>query len=208
DFINTGVYNSNRKFYKTISPSMDILISSNLERFLFEISGRNLIKIKEWYENLSKNGTFKIDETTKSRLKKELYGNYSNEEETMKEIKETFEVYRYLLDPHTAVGMNVYKKYLIDTEDDLPVVISSTASPYKFNSAVYKALTGEEENDEFIILEKLNKVTDFPVPERLKKIKELEIKHNLSINIEEAKSSIRKILGLGGKKIWLKSLKK
>ncbi len=208
DFINKGVYDSNRKFYKTISPSMDILISSNLERFLFEMSSRNPLKIKEWYENLRDNGVFKIDETTKSRLRSVLYGNYSNEEETMQEIKETFDKYKYLLDPHTAVAMNVYKKYVKETGDNLPVVISSTASPYKFNEAVYKAITGDEENDEFLVLEKLNAITGFPVPERLKKLKDLEIRHNLSINIDEAKKTIKKILGLGGKKIWLKSSKK
>ncbi|MGC8771585.1 MAG: threonine synthase [Brevinematia bacterium] len=208
DFITSGKYDSKRTFYKTISPSMDILISSNLERFLFDISRRNFFKIREWYENLSKNGAFKVDETTKSRLKTELYGNYSTEEETMKEIKETFEKYNYLLDPHTAVAMNVYKKYLNESEDDLPVVISSTASPYKFNSAVYKAITGKDEKDEFKILEELNKITNFTVPERLKQLKELEIKHNLSISIDEAKKTIKKILGIGGKRICLKSSKK
>ncbi len=208
DFINDGIYDSNRNFYKTISPSMDILISSNLERFLFEISSRNPVKIREWYESLSQTGKFKVDETTKMKMRKELYGNYATEEETLMEIESFFEKYRYLLDPHTAVGVNVYKKYLSQTNDNIPVVISSTASPYKFNQAVYKALTGEEKADEFEILNQLNKLTDFPIPERLYKLKELEIRHNVTINLEESKKAIKKILGIGGKKICLKRSKK
>ncbi|MGC8765002.1 MAG: threonine synthase [Brevinematia bacterium] len=205
DFINTGVYNSDREFFKTFSPSMDILISSNLERFLFEISSRNPQKIIRWYEELLKDKRFKVDESTKTRIKKELYGNYATEAETLSEIKEMFFSYNYLIDPHTAVGVNVYKKYLAETRDETPLILCSTASPYKFNNAVYMALTGKNAyDDEFLTLSELNEITGFKIPANLKNLQELKTIHRTTIKLSEAKNIIRKILRIGGKKLCLK----
>lgn len=196
DFISTGIYNAKREFYRTVSPSMDILISSNLERFLFELSGRNPLKIRMWYEGLQRDGLFKVDKTTMSRIQREMYGDFATEDETFSEIKNIYENYGYLIDPHTAVGVKVYGKYKKKTKDELPVIICSTASPYKFNKAVYYALTGERKEDEFEILEVLHKLTGFPPPENLRKLKDLEVKHFMVIKISEAKKVVSKILGV------------
>ncbi len=209
DFINTGIYNSKRQFYHTYSPSMDILISSNLERFLFEISNRNPAKIIKWYEELSQTGIFKVDETTKIRIKSELYGNYATENETLNEIKDTFLNYNYLVDTHTAVGISVYKKYLNETEDNTPTILCSTASPYKFNNTVYMALTDKNEKlDEFFTLTELSKITGVPIPPNLSILKDLKVLHKDVIEIKEAKKILKKILKIGGKKICLKHSKK
>jgi threonine synthase len=196
DFIGSGVYNKNRKFFKTVSPSMDILISSNLERFLFELSGRNPHKIVRWYNDLKSKGEFKIDETTKGRMQSVMYGDFATEEETLKEIKNVYEKYGYLLDTHSAVGVCVYRKYVEKFSDYTPAIVCSTASPYKFNNAVYFAITGKESEDEFFTLNELYRITGFPVPENLQILKSLPVKHNITIKKNEGKEIINKILNL------------
>lgn len=195
DFINQGIYNKKRQFYQTSSPSMDILISSNLERFLFELTGQNANKVNRWYTELSKEGIFKIDYTTREQLSQFFYGGYATEEETFAEIKEIYNRYNYLIDPHTAVGMNVYRKYAEETGDTTPTVINSTASPYKFNRAVYSALTGNKTtDDEFVLLEKLNQLTSVPIHRGLNELKSKEIRHHREIKIDQARNTILEIL--------------
>ncbi len=197
DFIQTGVYDRKRKFFKTSSPSMDILISSNLERLLFEITKHNAFKINRWYEDLFQKGEFKLDDNTKNTLKNLIYGDFASESETRIEIKRVFEKYRYLIDPHTAVGFFVLEKYRAQTEDEAPAFVCATASPYKFNQAVYQAITGDDSlKDEFIILEKLAALNNGKPPASLMGLKEAPILHKRVINKREGRKVIGEILGI------------
>lgn len=163
DFINTGVYDRNRDFHTTMSPSMDILISSNLERLLYLIQGAE--KTKECMKSLSETGRYEVSEETKEAVMAEFIGCYADEENTKATIKETFETFGYLIDTHTAVALYAAKK----NAADIPVVTASTASPYKFAADVLSALTGSRDNssDFFEILRTLNQKTQAPIPEPL-----------------------------------------
>jgi threonine synthase len=206
EFIQTGIYNKKREFYKTSSPSMDILISSNLERFLFAIASNNPQKILRWYEDLSRNGLFKVDDSTRQRLKNTLYGDFATEEETAAIIKKIFEQYRYLIDPHTAVGVKVYESYRKTVTDSVPAFICGTASPYKFNSAVYNALTGDNAiTDEFAILQKLKKISGTALPRAVEGLEYLKIRRSRVIEIIKGRDEILQILGVNkGPRLSLK----
>lgn len=178
DFLNSGVYDIRRDFRKTISPSMDILISSNLERFLFEITGRDSGKINKWYQDLKDEGRFEIDKRTLADIQAIFTGNYATEEETMKTIRETFDKFQYTLDPHTAVAVDVYNKYRKSSNDDTITLIASTASPFKFAGTVLQALgqkaggrTGEEE------LQELKKISGLDIDPGLRDLGEKEPVH-------------------------------
>ncbi len=195
EFINNGVYNKKREFFRTSSPSMDILISSNLERFLFEINGHNALKIVRWYEELSQKGKFKIDDSTRQRLKNTIYGNFASEEETLSQIKKTFDNYGYLIDPHTAVGMKVYEKYKEESTDRIPAFICATASPYKFNQAVYQAITGDlSHDDEIEISKKLNKISNLPIHRALSELKNMKTHYRKVIKTSQGIEIIEEIL--------------
>jgi len=166
DFFATGVYQSQRAFFQTISPSMDILVSSNFERFLYEMSGRNSEKIQSWYE-ASNQGTFTVDPTTLKACQDTVYAGWANEEETLETIARSYKAYQYVFDPHTAVAMKVYEDYLSATNDQTFTVIASTASPFKFSSNVIRALDGDQEascKDEWEALERLNLLTGWKIP--------------------------------------------
>ena len=139
DFFETGVYDKNREFILTTSPSMDILISSNLERLIYRISGDDSAKNAELMETLLTEGKYQITDEMKKKLS-EFYGNYASEEETAATIKKVYESDRYILDTHTAVAAAVYDKYVAATGDKTPTVIASTASPYKFTRSVMEAI--------------------------------------------------------------------
>ncbi|MFN4216394.1 MAG: threonine synthase, partial [Brevinematales bacterium] len=156
DFLRTGVYESKRPFYKTYSPSMDILVSSNLERFLAEITKHNFLKIQNWYLELQERGRFKIDATTLKGIHDVMWGYWTGESQTIATIREVYEQEKYLLDPHTAVGYHAFLQYWKDIEDRVPVLVCSTASPFKFNGAIYRALFNEEvPENEFKAVEKI-----------------------------------------------------
>lgn len=144
DFLRTGVYESKRPFYKTYSPSMDILVSSNLERFLTEITKHNFLKIQNWYLELQEKGRFKIDATTLKGIHDVMWGYWTGEHQTLSTIRQVYEEENYLLDPHTAVAYHALVQYWKDIEDKVPVLVCSTASPFKFNGAIYRALFDEE----------------------------------------------------------------
>ena len=174
DFIRTGVYNKNRSFYTTASPSMDILISSNLERFLYDAAGGDCGRVKDWMEQLAAEGTYRVDEETLKKIQDILWGGYCDDADTQLTIKDTFESYGYIMDTHTAVGKNVYDQYLFETRDTHKTVILSTASPYKFNRAVLTALEGEAalaDRTEFQLLDLLHEKTDLTVPKSLAALK-------------------------------------
>ncbi|PWM43871.1 MAG: threonine synthase [Clostridiales bacterium] len=168
DFINTGVYDRNRDFYTTMSPSMDILISSNLERLLYVLQGSE--KTKTCMESLSKTGRYELDEETKKLVKDNFIGCYATEEDTKNIIKQTFDKYNYLVDTHTAVALFAAQK--TSENDGTIVVTASTASPYKFSANVLSAL-GEEvpADDFFAALDKLYEVTGVAVPAPLDALK-------------------------------------
>ncbi|MDY4574485.1 MAG: threonine synthase [Intestinibacter sp.] len=195
DFFTTGVYNKNRELKLTTSPSMDILISSNLERLLFEISGRDAEKVNELINNLNTKGVYEIDQNMKDNLSS-FYGGYATEEVVKDTIKEVFDKYGYLLDTHTAVAYSCYEKYVEDTKDLTKTVIVSTASPYKFSKDVLNSISSVDDSlDDFEIIDKLSDVSNTKIPGPIKTLKDLEIRHNITCEKDELKSEIIKFLG-------------
>ena len=193
DFINTGVYDRNRTFFQTISPSMDILISSNLERLLYDMSGENDAQIREYFSKLATEGKYEVSDEIKAKLKDEFYAGCCDDEETKATINRYFNDYGYLCDTHTAVAMNVYDSYANETNDKTKTVIVSTASPYKFSPAVYEAVNGEfEDCDEFELLEKLNAKTGLAIPKALAELSGKEIRFTDSIEKQDMKDYIIK----------------
>ena len=174
DFINTGVYNKNRQFHTTISPSMDILISSNLERFLYHISGRDDAFIRDIMERLSADGVYEISDELKLKIRSKFSAGCADDAETMAQIRKTSEDYGYVMDTHTAVGKAVYDKYVAETGDDTKTVIASTASPFKFNQSVLIALGGNAAvcgKDEFELLGELSERSGMKIPQSLAELK-------------------------------------
>jgi threonine synthase len=165
DFINTGVYDRNRDFYTTMSPSMDILISSNLERMMYHLSGNDAIFTAKIQKDLAETGVFKINDEILSKLKGLYFGGCCDDNGTLDTIKATFDKKNYLCDTHTAVAVSVMDKYLSETGDKLPVVVASTASPYKFSASVLKAVAPEKcSSDEFKMVDDLSNATKTTVP--------------------------------------------
>ena len=174
DFIRTGVYDRRRKFHKTESPSMDILISSNLERLVFELAGRDPEQVSEWMNQLVKDGAYRIPSDTLEELQSLFYGGFADPAETARAIKNAFEKHGYLLDPHSAVGFHVLQKYKEETGDSRPVALASTASPFKFNRGVLEALGRETSGrDEFSLLGELSSISGQPVPQKLAELQSL-----------------------------------
>ena len=171
DFINTGVYDRNRDFYTTMSPSMDILISSNLERMLYILSDGDDKYVTKLQNSLSANGKFVVNDTVHSRLQSLFYGACCDDNGTLETIKNTFNKYGYLCDTHTAVAVNAYEQYLDATGDNRPVLIASTASPYKFAKSVLSALTNEIPDNEFDAVDALSCLTNTSVPTPLAELK-------------------------------------
>lgn len=176
DFINTGVYDRNREFYTTMSPSMDILISSNLERMLYILSDGDDKYIANIQSQLATDGKFTVNSTVLSKLQNLFYGACCDDEGTLKTIKNTFDEYGYLCDTHTAVAVNAYEQYLASTGDSRPVVIASTASPYKFAKSVLSALTNDIPNSEFDTVDALSKLTHTAVPAPLAELKNATVR--------------------------------
>ena len=198
DFLETGVYDINREFKKTISPSMDILISSNLERFLFEMTDHDAEKINGWYQQLQAEGKFEIDDETKEKIRSLFVGEYATERETKEMIKEVYEGEDYLLDPHTAVGVKSYRKLEQELDTARAAIIDSTANPYKFSRAVLEALTGEkrEDKDDFAVLAELKELTGVEVHRALEGLDEREIRHDRNCTSSDIKGEIKDILEL------------
>lgn len=193
EFFNTGVYDANRKFVKTMSPSMDILISSNLERLLFEASERNDKYVAEKMKELKEKNKYKLDEKYFKNLKI-FYGNYATEEETQKTIKRYFDEYNYLIDTHTAVACCVYDKYRKETNDDTPVLIASTANAYKFPIDVLESLTGKRVEDAKKAVDEINKITSLKVPSTLCDLDKKEIRFNTVIDKNKIDEQVLKYI--------------
>ena len=195
DFIRTGTYDRRREFYKTESPSMDILISSNLERLLFDLSGRRAAVVSGWMADLSNQGWYKITPVGLEELRKLFYGGFADRKETLQSIKQAFEREGYLMDTHTAVGYSVLQKYRQETGDRSPALLASTASPFKFNQAVLEALGQETAGkDEFALLEELSRVSGLPIPAKLAELKSLPERHTAVCAQEDMSKSLLKFL--------------
>ena len=180
DFFNTGSYNKNRSFYTTMSPSMDILISSNLERLLFYTAGSSVTA--EYMKKLNSDGSYTISSEELKESTREFCGYCASEEQTGRCIAEIYKNYNYLIDPHTAVGVHCAQKYLEDVGTSNKVLCVSTASPYKFASNVYKSLTGTVLNDEFKYIDMLSELTGTIPPKPLSELRLKKIRFDPSLS--------------------------
>lgn len=196
DFLNTGVYDKNREFIVTISPSMDILISSNLERLLYSISGEDGEEIDRLMADLKENGKYVLKEEMKSKLQG-FYGNFASEEETSQAIKALYGEDGYVMDPHTAVGYKVYEKYTEAAGDETKTLIASTASPYKFTKSVMQALgKADDRADDFALIEKLHELSKVTIPPAIEEILHAPVLHTKSCKSNQMETTIVEILGL------------
>ena len=196
DFINTGKYDRNRSFFTTISPSMDILISSNLERMLFELSGNDDKAVSEMQSHLSKSGTFTVSEEIRAKMSELFFGGCCDDEATKETIAKLFAECGYLCDTHTAVAMNVYKQYVEKTGDDRPTVIASTASPYKFANSVLSAVSDKRADSEFKTVRLLQEVSGVQIPEPIKALENASVRFKEICEKEDMLASVYKALGI------------
>ena len=174
DFINTGVYDRNRSFFTTDSPSMDILISSNLERLLYHLSEGNDALIREYMSSLEKDGKYTVSDEIKSKVSELFAADCCDDKETAQTISKYFDKYSYVPDTHTAVALNVYEKYVAKTGDNTITVVASTANPFKFNKAVVSAIAPDvslDDKDEFELLELLAQKGNIDIPVQLSELR-------------------------------------
>lgn len=196
DFFVTGKYDRNREFMLTSSPSMDILISSNLERLIYRIAGNDAVKNAELMKSLSENGSYGITDQMKAQLA-DFYGNYADEKETAKRIKDLYESTGYILDTHTAVASAVYKKYVEDTDDKTMTIIASTASPFKFTRSVMNAIdTKYNAMSDFDLVDELSKIGNVAVPNAIEEIRSAPILHENVCDKTEMKAIVKRFLGI------------
>lgn len=196
DFFKTGEYDRNREFVLTSSPSMDILISSNLERLIYHIAGDNAQADAAFMEKLSREGKYEITEDMKNKLT-DFYGGFATEDETFSTIKKLFDDTDYLIDTHTAVAAAVYNKYKEETGDNAVTVIASTASPYKFTRSVMNALgKADDDKDDFALADELSKLSGIEIPFAVQSIREAKVRHNRVIDKNEMESAVKEFLGI------------
>lgn len=196
DFFETGCYDRNREFILTTSPSMDILISSNLERLIYRIAGNNAAKNKELMAALTGEGKYTITDDMKKELA-DFYGNYASEEETAQTIKKVYESDGYIMDTHTAVAATVYDKYVAKTNDTHKTVIASTASPYKFTRSVMTAIDPEyDKKSDFELIDELNKLSGVKIPQAIEDIRTAPVRHNTVCDTDKMLDEVKKFLGV------------
>jgi len=199
EFIQTGVYDRNRTFEKTISPSMDILISSNLERLLYELTGHDAAKVSGWMEDLKIEGRYEADAAVKGQISQLFWADYANDEETIDTIAAVWQQHKYLLDTHTAVAFCVYQRYQQQTGDLTPTIIASTASPFKFAGSVAQALLPAESlagRNEFEILTALSAYTGQVIPAGIRDLEQKPILHNTTTGKEQMDQTVLSFLGI------------
>ena len=196
DFFRTGVYDKKREFILTSSPSMDILISSNLERLIYLGADCDAQENKKRMEQLGETGAYTITEKMRQKMA-DFWGGYATEEENRGEIKRLFDQTGYLIDTHTGVASGVYQKYVKETNDLTPTVIASTASPYKFSHSVMAAVLGNvDEKDEFASIDQMNKLSGVKIPRAVEEIRNAEIRHRRECDRDEMEAVVAEILGL------------
>lgn len=197
DFFKTGEYDKNREFILTNSPSMDILISSNLERLIYRIAGNDPVKNAELMKSLSENGKYEITSEMKDKLV-DFYGNYTTEAETAKVIKDLYESTGYVIDTHTAVAAGVYKKYVDETGDkDTKTVIASTASPFKFTRSVMNSIDEKYDSmEDFELVDELSKIANVKVPNAIEEIRTAKVLHDTVCEVSEMEAAVKKFLNV------------
>ena len=197
DFFTTGEYDKNREFMLTNSPSMDILISSNLERLIYRIAGNDARKNAELMKSLSEQGSYTISEEMKAQLS-DFYGNYTSEAETAAVIKALYEDTGYVIDTHTAVAAGVYDKYKAETGDvDTKTIIASTASPFKFTRSVMNAIDAKYDSwTDFELVDELSKIGNVAVPNAIEEIRSAEVLHNTVCEVNEMEATVKAFLGM------------
>ena len=199
DFINTGVYNKNRDFHTTISPSRDILISSNLERFLYDVSGENDKMVSDLMQKLNTEGVYEVDDSIKAKLSELFVAECADDSETMKTIKACSDEYGYVIDTHTAVAYAVYNKYVEKTGDETKTIVASTASPFKFNQSVLIALDGHNSvvgKDEFELLAELSEKSGLKIPKSLAELKTKPVVFSTVCEKDEMQQSVNEFLNV------------
>jgi threonine synthase len=194
DFFDTGVYDKRRKLVMTISPSMDILVSSNLERLLWTIGEKDAQQVRKLMNSLRDKGFYQINSEMKKKLK-DFYGGFTPQEESRWCIKEIFEESKYLIDPHTAVAYAVYKKYVKETGDKTKTVIVATASPFKFTKSVMESIDSRYKKfNDFKLIEKMSDLAQIPIPSGIRDIEKMPIRHKMVCEKEEMRTKIAEIL--------------
>ena len=196
DFFRTGVYDRNREFILTSSPSMDILISSNLERLIYTIAGQDAKKNSELMEQLMEKGTYEITPEMKERLA-DFAGGFATEEETKETIRTTYEKTGYVMDTHTAVAAYVCARYRKDSGDDKKCLVASTASPYKFIHSVMSAIDEKyADADEFDLVDELSRISGTEIPKAIEEIRNADIRHTMECDACDMKAAVKDILGV------------
>jgi len=190
DFIRTGIYDKRRTFFQTISPSMDILVSSNLERLLYELCDRNDDQLTSLMVQLNENGFYSIDGNAFKKLQSIMWGGYANEDQTLASIRDTFRNTGYTIDPHTAVGKWVYDEYRRESGDDTVTVLASTASPFKFPRDVLEALEVKGSDDEIQMLDQLAEATGLIIPKPLQGLRNKQIRHTAECSVDKMKEQV------------------
>ena len=194
DFFKTGVYDKNRPFILTSSPSMDILISSNLERLIYLSTGCDAEETKKRMEELSKDGKYSVTGEMRARMA-DFVGGYADQAANAAEIKRLYDETGYMIDTHTGVASCVYHNYVKETGDTKKTVIASTASPYKFSRSVMEAIFGSEEGKgEFELIDEMEKASGVKIPQAIEEIRKAEIRHNRQCNPEEMEKTVSEIL--------------
>lgn len=197
DFFKTGTYDRNREFVLTSSPSMDILISSNLERLIYRIAGDDANTNKELMDSLKKDGRYTITDDMRAKLE-DFYGNYASEAETAEAIKSIYYNTGYVIDTHTAVAASVYKKYVAETSDETKTVIASTASPFKFTRSVMDAIDKAkyDKMTDFELVDELSRIANVAVPQAIEDIRTAPVLHDRVCDKTEMKAVVKDILGI------------
>jgi threonine synthase len=187
DFFATGIYDRNRPFFRTTSPSMDILISSNLERFLFEITGHDGHQVAQWYEQLGATGRFAVDSATRAAMDECIAAGWVDEQRVKATIARTFRDHRYVLDTHSAVAVAVDEDF---GDSKVPTIIDSTASPYKFSADVLGALSEERFEDEFASIQRLSELSATPIHRGVQGLREKPLRHSKVIALQGMKDAV------------------
>ncbi len=197
DFFRNGTYDTARDFYRTNSPSMDILISSNLERLMFEITDRNAQKVRLWMDELREKGVYTVDTATLKRIQEVFVGGFADDAGTIRTIRDVYDRYDHCVDTHTAVGFNVYERYLARSGDQSKTVFVSTASPFKFAEAVCDAIFGDgysRGRSGDVLLRELSEEIGIEIPPTLAGLSSKQVLHETVIDKEQMADAVREYL--------------
>ncbi len=196
DFFATGEYDRNRDFVLTTSPSMDILISSNLERLIYRIAGNDPERNRQLMSQLTGAGKYEITEEEKKGLA-DFYGGFADESETAAEIKRLYDACGYVIDTHTAVASAVYQKYVKETGDQTKTVIASTASPFKFTRSVMNAIDPKYDSmGDFELVDELSRIGNVAVPKAIEEIRTAPVVHDNQCDVDKMKDTVKGFLGI------------